>query len=99
MYLDKYYDLEISIPNAVQAELIQVNGHAMIHVLSEEPAYTCELSPYCKCLVQNTIQFTPELSVHLFADKNNQRVYSYDDSLFTIHVTTDSVSYSTNCRK
>ncbi|GJQ67446.1 hypothetical protein Trydic_g5112 [Trypoxylus dichotomus] len=98
IYLDKYLDFNISIPNPINSQAIETNNHAIIHVLTEEPGHTCGLSPQCRCLIQNTIQITPELSINLFPNKGNQRIYSFEDSSLIIHVITDSISYSMECR-
>ncbi|XP_030756290.1 uncharacterized protein LOC115882382 [Sitophilus oryzae] len=98
MYIEKSDDLQIKIKNTIDARVTVIEDYALIHIVSEEVGDTCFLPKSCKCPVQYTIEISPQNSVSHFLNKQQQRVYSYDDGTITIHFTTTSISTDSHCR-
>ncbi|KAK9890079.1 hypothetical protein WA026_008891 [Henosepilachna vigintioctopunctata] len=98
LYIEKSQTLQLSFQNSKDARVLRVKDNVLIHVTGEEKGDVCALPKNCPCPVQHTIQISPHNSINSFANKGTQRVYSFDDKLMTVHLMTDSISTSVNCR-
>ncbi|XP_063929204.1 uncharacterized protein LOC135141748 [Zophobas morio] len=98
IYLEKSTELQIPLPNVINARLAETKNEILIHLESEEIGSFCGLPQTCKCPVQQTMQIASERSINIFMNKATQRIYSYFNDDIIIHVITHSVSTSSYCR-
>lgn len=98
LYIDYMNNYNLSFTNVIQSQITTSKAELMIHIIDEEENESCNLPTTCTCLVQHTLQITPEYSITPFANKGTQRVYSYNDEQRNIYVITNSLSSSEFCR-
>ncbi|KAL1493109.1 hypothetical protein ABEB36_011235 [Hypothenemus hampei] len=99
LYIENSQDLQISTGYSVNAKVIKIKDHTLIHIISEESHINCNLPKGCMCLSQDSINISPDLSVSSFAEKALQRTFSYDNDDITLHFITNSTTTSSYCRQ
>ncbi|XP_060516237.1 uncharacterized protein LOC132695789 [Cylas formicarius] len=98
MYIERTNDIQVSIPNAIDARITQIKDYVLIHILSEESQEECNLPIDCQCTVQHIVEITPNKTLKYFLNKDRQRIYSYDEDNMTIHLITNSTSTDSHCK-
>lgn len=76
-----------------------MNEDIMLQVEKEQRGSQCELPESCKCIQQEIYHVGNSNSLMPVASKGFQRIFSFYDPLITVHVITNSVSYSRTCRR
>lgn len=98
IYIDRSEDLQISLPNSVNARAVVTGVDILIHVDSEISGDHCGLPSDCTCNVQHTVHVTPENSANIFLADVQERVFSYSGEGTIVHLFTNSISRNSHCR-
>ncbi|KAF7274468.1 hypothetical protein GWI33_012887 [Rhynchophorus ferrugineus] len=98
MYIEKSKDIQISIKETNDARVTTTKDYVLMYILGEEVNELCGLPKGCKCPVQYTVEISPHNSVTLLLNKQQQRMFSYDDDTMTVNVVTNSISTDSYCR-
>lgn len=96
--MEKSSELQIPIQNVVNAYAVEAKGNVLLHITLQKPGSECSLPNTCNCLMQEIIQITTEQSISTIAESGMQRIFSFEDEEMTIHLFTNSISTSEDCR-
>ncbi|CAG9759594.1 unnamed protein product [Ceutorhynchus assimilis] len=97
MFIEKSSNVQEPIGD-VDASASNVKEYTLIKILGEESHEKCGLPEGCKCPVQQTVEITSRMSVSYWRNKQQQRIYDYNDNGLMIHLSTNSTSIDTKCR-
>lgn len=100
MYIQNTENLfQVKNNKAVDVKITVIQNYSLVHITSEESHDKCLLPIGCECLVQHSLEISPDLSVNpLPQELPHQRVFSFNNEHVTVHVLINSVSRSQECR-
>lgn len=99
LYLEKWLDIDLTIPNVENAYTVPDRDHVLFHLLGKITGDHCGLPTSCHCPLQLAFNISPHLSIHVISDPKSQRVFSYSDGQIDVQVVTNSISSSQTCRQ
>lgn len=99
MYIQNTENFQVNNNKAVDVKITVIQDYSLVHITSEDSHDKCNLPKGCECLVQHSLEITPDLSVNYLPNEiPHQRVFSFNNEYVTVHVFINSVSRSSECR-
>lgn len=98
LYIEKIYSLGISVPNSMNAHVIQIENNTQLNIVGQKMGSECGLPSECFCPAQYSLQISPYFSYEIILSGESQRVFGFYKDGFSANLVTKSISKSHTCR-